>query len=212
MKKGLKIILLIVALAILVLVGYFIKSIKERGAVKSGVACTMEAKLCPDGSAVGRVGPNCDFSPCPQELFDPNGWLTFTDQEQKIRFKYPRQLIADFISPQDWPPQVLISTENFTCTTTPETSSLPNRVIKRLVDDRAYCVSAMSEGAAGTTYTEYNYTTKKDGNLVIVQFTLRYPQCLNYDDPQQTACVKEREAFDLDSLVDRIVNSISSID
>lgn len=29
------------------------------------VACTMEAKLCPDGSAVGRTGPNCEFASCP---------------------------------------------------------------------------------------------------------------------------------------------------
>lgn len=29
------------------------------------VACTMEAKLCPDGSAVSRVGPNCEFAACP---------------------------------------------------------------------------------------------------------------------------------------------------
>jgi len=29
-------------------------------------ACTAEAKICPDGSAVGRVGPNCEFAPCPQ--------------------------------------------------------------------------------------------------------------------------------------------------
>ena len=29
------------------------------------VACTEEAKICPDGSAVGRIGPNCDFAPCP---------------------------------------------------------------------------------------------------------------------------------------------------
>ncbi len=28
-------------------------------------ACTLEAKICPDGSAVGRTGPNCEFSPCP---------------------------------------------------------------------------------------------------------------------------------------------------
>jgi len=27
--------------------------------------CTMEAKLCPDGSAVGRTGPDCEFAPCP---------------------------------------------------------------------------------------------------------------------------------------------------
>lgn len=31
----------------------------------SPIACTQEAKLCPDGSAVGRAGPNCEFSACP---------------------------------------------------------------------------------------------------------------------------------------------------
>jgi hypothetical protein len=32
----------------------------------SGVtqACTTEAKICPDGSAVGRTGPNCTFAAC----------------------------------------------------------------------------------------------------------------------------------------------------
>lgn len=29
--------------------------------------CTLEAKICPDGSTVGRVGPNCEFAPCPIE-------------------------------------------------------------------------------------------------------------------------------------------------
>ena len=29
------------------------------------VFCTMEAKLCPDGSSVGRVPPSCEFAPCP---------------------------------------------------------------------------------------------------------------------------------------------------
>lgn len=28
-------------------------------------ACTSEAMICPDGTYVGRVGPNCEFSPCP---------------------------------------------------------------------------------------------------------------------------------------------------
>jgi hypothetical protein len=31
------------------------------------VACTEEAKICSDGSAVGRTGPNCEFAPCPEE-------------------------------------------------------------------------------------------------------------------------------------------------
>lgn len=30
-----------------------------------GVFCTLDAKLCPDGSSVGRTGPNCEFAPCP---------------------------------------------------------------------------------------------------------------------------------------------------
>ncbi len=30
------------------------------------VACTEEAKICPDGSAVGRTGPQCQFASCPE--------------------------------------------------------------------------------------------------------------------------------------------------
>ncbi len=30
-----------------------------------GVLCTMDAKLCPDGTSVGRIPPNCEFAPCP---------------------------------------------------------------------------------------------------------------------------------------------------
>ncbi len=33
--------------------------------LKNEVACTMEAKLCDDGSSVGRTGPNCEFAECP---------------------------------------------------------------------------------------------------------------------------------------------------
>lgn len=32
------------------------------------VACTMEAKLCPDGSYVARIAPKCDFAPCPATI------------------------------------------------------------------------------------------------------------------------------------------------
>ena len=28
------------------------------------IACTQEAKLCPDGTSVGRTGPTCDFALC----------------------------------------------------------------------------------------------------------------------------------------------------
>ena len=35
------------------------------GCTDSPKACTKEAKICPDGSAVGRVLPNCEFTKCP---------------------------------------------------------------------------------------------------------------------------------------------------
>ena len=41
--------------------------ISKQASVDTGnqVACTEEAKICPDGSAVGRTGPNCEFEACP---------------------------------------------------------------------------------------------------------------------------------------------------
>ncbi len=34
------------------------------------VACTTEAKICPDGSSVGRVGPKCEFEECADNVLD----------------------------------------------------------------------------------------------------------------------------------------------
>src|SRR3989338_11620391 len=42
----------------------FISTVKNAEAER---ACTLEAKVCPDGSAVGRQGSNCEFAPCPGE-------------------------------------------------------------------------------------------------------------------------------------------------
>jgi len=36
------------------------------------VACTADARLCPDGSSVGRVAPECNFAPCPVEDTHPH--------------------------------------------------------------------------------------------------------------------------------------------
>ncbi len=36
-------------------------------------ACTKEAKICMDGSVVGRTGPNCEFAACPTASTTGNG-------------------------------------------------------------------------------------------------------------------------------------------
>lgn len=38
----------------------------------TNTACTLEAKLCPDGSSVGRVPPLCDFASCPTVNINTN--------------------------------------------------------------------------------------------------------------------------------------------
>lgn len=62
---------LIVILALL-LIGGGIYAYKNRAGGPEGdgdnnLACTMDAKLCPDGSYVGRIGPDCQFALCPGE-------------------------------------------------------------------------------------------------------------------------------------------------
>ncbi|MEY4731872.1 MAG: hypothetical protein RL681_818 [Candidatus Parcubacteria bacterium] len=56
------ILLIVAAIAVLGTVGYFALTKTQSPVAQQ---CTMEARLCPDGSAVGRTGPNCEFAECP---------------------------------------------------------------------------------------------------------------------------------------------------
>jgi hypothetical protein len=45
-----------------------------------GIACTMDARICPDGSAAGRTAPFCEFTPCaPIDLSDVNIFIEKQD-------------------------------------------------------------------------------------------------------------------------------------
>lgn len=57
-----KIILLIIILLIAVGGAFYFLAKKTQ----NPIACTKEAKICSDGSTVGRTGSNCEFAPCPQ--------------------------------------------------------------------------------------------------------------------------------------------------
>jgi len=83
--------------AVLLLAGIFFwfQSFRQRPIKNNNrnqpVACTMEAKLCPDGSYVGRTGLNCFFSPCPQVKIKPSD----------IAENQSDKLIIDFPKPND---------------------------------------------------------------------------------------------------------------
>ena len=62
----LPIIIVVAVVALLGTAGYF--AYKQYSAPKEQleqIACTMDAKVCPDGSSVSRTGPNCEFAECP---------------------------------------------------------------------------------------------------------------------------------------------------
>lgn len=66
------------------------------------VACTMEAKLCSDGSYVGRTGPNCEFTACPEVQIKEE---TTASLNQKILnggvFITPLEVVSDSRCPVD---------------------------------------------------------------------------------------------------------------
>ncbi|MDD5291244.1 MAG: hypothetical protein PHZ04_03995 [Patescibacteria group bacterium] len=137
-----------------------------------------------------------------------NLWTTITNDDG-ITYQYPKELLAKYISVVEWPPVIKIETGIYSCKITPiEVSSLADITYQRLVDDRTYCMNIKNEGAAGSVYSSYTYTTTKNDKLVSVSFILRYPNCNNYDEEQSKACANERETFDLDATVDRIVQTI----
>lgn len=46
--------------------------------VNTPTACTLDARICPNGSAVGRTGPACEFEACPSDALSfsaPDGFI-----------------------------------------------------------------------------------------------------------------------------------------
>lgn len=66
MKLDLVIIIVGVALLGVVWIGWSrFSELREVRNPNDSIVCTADAKLCPDGSYVGRIGPHCEFARCP---------------------------------------------------------------------------------------------------------------------------------------------------
>jgi len=129
-------------------------------------------------------------------------------------------LNTEYIGSQEWkviivneeekyPPKFKITEGQIDCKITSSESALLSRTVKRRIDGRIYCIESLSEGAAGTIYTQYAYSTLKSGSLIMVSCVIRYPQCINYSEPYRTECANERERFGLDKIIGHIVKNLS---
>ncbi|MCX6713599.1 MAG: hypothetical protein NTV48_00635, partial [Candidatus Vogelbacteria bacterium] len=87
--------LIISLVVILVVIGAGItysKFGKSVAVEPSPVVCTKEVKICPDGSTVGRMSPNCEFEECPftPDIVDETAnWKTYKNTLYGFVIKYP---------------------------------------------------------------------------------------------------------------------------
>jgi hypothetical protein len=170
-----------------------------------------EAVRRPVMLTVSREGDAWKISDLTLGAYPGDGeWELTEPNSQGIQFMYPKSLPTTFISAQEWPPLVELVANAYTCKEGPITAADgPLKESKKhMVGDREYCVTLSSEGAAGSTFRSYEYSTDQGDFVARVVFTLRFPQCLNYDEPQASACAAEQSSFDIDGLVDRNEQSI----
>lgn len=117
-----------------------------------------------------------------------------------LTFRYPDPFPGSYVSAATWPPEVE-RTAGYACD---EGTNQFFHTEEKVINGTTYCLSKVSEGAAGSTYIDYEYA--KEG--IKVSFSLRFPQCANYDKPQQDECLVEQDTFESDTLADRILSSV----
>ncbi len=137
----------------------------------------------------------------------PSDWKTFNDPALSVSFRYPAALSTKYINALDWPPKVQIIDAPFSCTGAGSETAQGGITEKKVINGRTYCITHETQGAAGSIYTMYAYATEINGKTPVFTFSLRAVQCANYDEPQKTECDTERAAFDIDSIIDKIMGT-----
>lgn len=97
-----KIDIVVIVLVVIALVGWYVSSRTDRQIEEGQVACTADAKVCPDGSAVGRIAPDCEFAKCPSsgvESLDERIIVTNIAPNEKITL--PIQVVG-FVNGNGW--------------------------------------------------------------------------------------------------------------
>lgn len=108
-----------------------------------------------------------------------------------LMFDFPEELDTAYVSGAEWPPTITMSALPLVC----------DEGEMRQIHDRDYCIQEMDEGAAGSVFTTYSYSTVHNKEVVTLSFVLREISCDNYDSPQREECKQEQESFDVETLI-----------
>jgi hypothetical protein len=193
-------------------------AVRARSAASAALHALAVACLCdgcapsgdnPAPSATPDPGPAATAGDAPAGA-DPSteGWRTYSDSTRGIAFRYPAELGTAYIRALDWPPMVQIADGPLQCIEAGSETARAGRTERATIGGRGYCVTRESEGAAGSVYTSLAYALEQEGRVVILTFSVRAVQCGNYDDLRKRQCETERDAFDLDPLIDAIARTL----
>jgi len=181
--------IIIIAVAIIIFGSIFVYQYfatpKASNQSQNSVACTMEAKVCPDGSFVGRTGPNCEFSACPATADKPTGWKTFS--ENGFQMYYPPT--EDTMRA---PTSKIISC-NGAC---PETLLVDNMQVgkkDKIINGVNYCVYEAGDAGMGQQFHYFSYVTVNKNSCYSIEISYKTVNCLFYgnetdDDPLVKEC------------------------
>lgn len=148
------------------------------------------------------------------------GWKTYR-HELGFEFRYPEKLDMNYIGvvPEGWPPKIDYLTlppgpldPKFFCN---EKSNLKTEFgygsrEKIIVNSNTYCLTRVSEGAAGSNYITYIYKFIKNDKSISLKFILRYINCSSFTEvnDKMKECEKEQGNFDSGVLADKIISTL----
>ncbi|HEX8994241.1 MAG TPA: hypothetical protein VF803_03250 [Candidatus Paceibacterota bacterium] len=135
-------------------------------------------------------------------------WATYTDSATGATFRFPQDIGTMYIHPIDWPPHMQVIPGALTCTTAGSEAAPGGKTVIEMIGGTSYCVTKETQGAAGNLYTQYAYAFQKDGDTVILTFSLSFAQCVNYISPQADACSAEENAFTMDTIMSRVASTV----
>ena len=107
--------------------------------------------------------------------------------------------LPKYISEQEnWPPVITANKNSYSCNTGGPTLQ---QTTEKIINGIPFCITTLNEGAAGTTYKTFTYTTAEKTST----FILRYVSCGNYGDPEQSECIRNQSAFDIDKIMESLM-------
>lgn len=114
---------------------------------------------------------------------------------------------SPYVSTADWPPEKEVVDQKFTCIKVLQETDRAGGTEEKTINGRVYCVTKVTEGAAGSAYTQYSYAYPTGDKTAILTFSIRFVQCGNYNEPERTACAQEQASFDPDIIADEYASA-----